>query len=121
MLQRNEVLDFIANSSFRSTANTARYIFNQFEKKYKIDYSDFLRTLEKLWRDGYLEKEQKPNQETTYLLIYEGKGFANESGNSGDLGSQNNIRSKKAAGRGKALIVFIIIFIVALILWLFTR
>ena len=58
MLELNHVLHFIASSDLKITANPAKSIYKQFETKYKMDYSDFLRALEKLFRDGYLEKSQ---------------------------------------------------------------
>ena len=123
MLELNDVLYFIAKSDFWIAPYPAKSIFKQFEKKHKMDYSDFLRALEKLFRDGYLEKSQGSQGETTYLLTFEGRGFAKKGGYSRNRRNIKNVTNPSAKEQNiiRYLLTGLIITIIGIILWLITR
>ena len=123
MLDPDNVLHFITSSDFRESANPAKYIYRQFEKRHQMFYSDFVRTLEKLFRDGYLDKEEGLNHETNYLLTYEGRQFAKQGGYSRKRRSLENVtnpRTKENIIRN-ILIGVITAIVGGIILWLMSR
>lgn len=121
MLDPDNVLHFIASSDLRESANPAKYIYRQFEKRHQMFYSDFVRTLEKLFRDGYLDKEEGLNQETTYVLTYEGSQFAKEGGYSRKH-SMENVTNLPTKDIIRNILIGVITAIVGgIILWFILR
>src|SRR5688500_3228906 len=123
MLDFDTVLHFIANSDLRITTNPGKEIYRQFEKRHHMDYLDFVRVLERLFRDGYLNKAVGPGKETTYQLTYEGRQFIKQGGYSQKRHSLEDVTSavKKEKKIRNVLIGVIVTIVGSIILWFITR
>lgn len=76
----DNVLSFIANSAFSQNHNPVRNLYEMCIQRHKMKYSYFRKVVEKLAKDGYLEKGKDPDGQTTYLLTFEGLAFSNKGG-----------------------------------------
>lgn len=96
----DSVLNFIATSDFSTIANPVKNIHHEFErrKKVPIQYSEFIKILNRLSKDGYLEKSIGSNGANEYELTFDGQVFQQEGGYTkffNDAKSENRIKKMK--------------------------